>query len=205
MESPNHPDLNTDLLELHERLLASDPVATSDFFKLVVPTLKRYLRYQFPSMKSSVDPDIYLTAIHDALTEYFKNPTRYDPSRSGLMSYLRLAAKRDLQNLLKKEARHAKGRASPKDVEFQQSDGNDIADKVADSIDAERLSQEVTEHMTPAERDVFFLMVEGVRSTEAAALALGIEHLPVKDQAREVKRVKDRIKKRIQRRRLSLP
>ena len=205
MESPHQSNLNADLLNLHQRLLNDDPVATVDFFHLVVPTLERYLRYQFPSIGSSVDPDIYVTAIHDALTAYFKNPEKYDPGRSGLMTYLRLAAKRDLQNLLRKESRHAAGRVSQDSVEFDRSDGNDIAQTVADSIDAESLFEELTKGMTPGERDVFFLMVEGERSTEAAAAALNIGHRAVRDQVREVKRVKDRIKKRIQRRGLPAP
>ena len=203
-ESPNHSDPNTELLDLHERLLAHDPVATADFFEIAVPVLERYLRHRFPSIAPSVDPDIYVTAIYDALTDYFKNPQRYDPTRSRLTTYLGLAARRDLQNLLSKESRHATGRTSLDSVEFDLSDGNDIAETVADSIDAQRLSDELTKDMSTAERDVFYLIVEGERSTEAAAIALGISHLPVPDQAREVKRVKDRIKKRIQRKGLSL-
>lgn len=205
MESPHQSDLNAELLSLHQRLLDDDPVATVDFFEMVVPRLERYLRYQFPSIGASVDPDVYILATHDALTDYFKSPQKYDPDRSGLMTYLRLAARRDLQNLLGKESRHAKGRISLDSVEFDRSDGNDVAETVAGSIDAERLREELTEGMTPGERDVFFLMVEGERSTEAAAAALNIEHLAVRDQVREVKRVKDRIKKRIQRRGLPAP
>ena len=204
MESQNRSDLNTELLNLHERLLAADPVAPADFFNIVVPILERYLRYRFPSMGPGVDPDIYVTATFDALTDYFKDPQKYDPTRSGLMTYLRLAANRDLQNLLRKESRHAAGRTSLDSVEFDQSDGNDLSETVADNIDAERLYEELTTEMTPAERDLFFLMVEGERSTEAAADALGIGHLAALDRVREVKRVKDRIKKRIRRRGLSL-
>ena len=205
MESPHQSDLNDELLSLHQRLLEDDPVATVDFFEMAVPVLERYLRYQFPSIGHSVDPDIYILAIHDALTDYFKSPHRYDPARSGLMTYLRLTAKRDLQNMLRKESRHATGRISLESVEFEQSDGNDVAEAVVDSIDGQRLYEELTEGMTSAERDVFFLMVEGERSTEAAAAALNIDDLAVRHQVREVKRVKDRIKKRIQRRGLPAP
>ena len=205
MESPRQPDLNAELLNLHQRLLDDDPVATVDFFEMAVPVLERYLSFRFPSLGPGVDPDIYILAAHDTLTDYFKNPRRYDPGRSGLMTYLRLAAKRDLQNLLRKESRHATGRTSLDSVEFDTSDGNDVAETVADSLDALRLYDEMTQGMTTAERDVFFLMVEGERSTEAAAAALNIEHLAVRDQVREVKRVKDRIKKRIQRKGLPAP
>ena len=187
------------LLDLHNRLLLDDPVATEEFFNIAAPDLERHLRMRFPSMAVGVDPDIYLSAVYEALTDYFKNPGKYDPSRSGLMTYLRLAARRDLQNLLAKETRHAKGRVSLEDVEFSRSDGNDISERAAEDMDGRRLIEELMEEMTPNERAVLSLMLEGERSSAAAAEAMGIGHLPPGEQAREVKRVKDRLKKRIQR------
>ena len=54
--------------------------------------------------------------------------------------------------------------------------------------------------MTSEERAVFSLMPEGERSTGVAAETMGIGELPPSEQSREVKRVKDRSKKRIRRR-----
>jgi hypothetical protein len=53
----------------------------------------------------------------------------------------------------------------------------------------------------PEERDrrVIHLMLENVRDTESYASALEIAYLPPDEQAAEVKRVKDRIKKRMRR------
>lgn len=104
------PDHQRELLELHSRLLLDDPVATEEIFAIATPELERHLRMRFPSIAIGVDPDIYLSAVFDALTEYFKNPSKYDPDKSGLMTYLRMAARWDMQNLLAKESRHAKGR-----------------------------------------------------------------------------------------------
>jgi hypothetical protein len=49
------------------------------------------------------------------------------------------------------------------------------------------------------ERRAFVLMLCGVRETSAYARALRISHLPWGEQCREVKRVKDRLKKRLRR------
>ncbi len=196
----DYSDQNTELLRLHERLLANDPVASLDTFQIVTPILERYLRYQFVSMGPSVDPDIYLSAIHDALTDYFKKPQKYDPNRSGLLTYLKLAAKRDLQNLLRKESRHAKNRISFEDVGFSRSSGNNVSEEAINKIEGERLATEAMQGMTNTERAVFCLMIDGDSSTESAADAVGIGHLSQREKAREIKKIKDRIKKRIQRR-----
>ena len=188
-----------ELLELHERLLSGDPLATHDLFEAVIPDLMRHLRWKFPSLAPGVDPDIYELAIYEALTDYFKNPQKYDPSKSGLMTYLRMAARGDMLNLMAKESRHARGRVSLESVEFERSDGNDVSERVAENLDGRRLIEELERGMTPEERAVFSLMLEGERSSQVAADAMGIGYLPSREQAREVKRVKDRIKKRIQR------
>ena len=198
------PNPQAELLELHNRLLSDDPVATEEIFNIVAPELERHLRLRFPSLAAGVDPDIYVSAVYEALTDYFKNPGKYDSSRSGLVTYLRLAARRDMQNLLRKESRHVTGRISLESVEFSRSDGNDISERVADDLDFQRLVEDLAQRMTSEERAVFSLMLEGERSTEAAAEAMGMGHLPPEDRARDVKRVKDRIKKRIQRRGITL-
>ena len=189
-----------ELLELHNRLMSDDPVVTEEMFRIFVPELERHLRVRFPSLAVGVDPDIRTLAVYEALTDYFKNPGKYDPSKRGLMGYLRMAAKGDMQNLLRKESRHVTGRVSFEDVEFRQSSGNDISEMVAEDIDGRRAVDELTREMSPDEQAVFSLMLEGERSTHTAAEVMGIGHLAPAEQSREVKRVKDRIKKRIQRR-----
>lgn len=197
------PDCHAVLLDLHKRLLSFDPVATEELFTIAAPELEKHLRLTFPSLAPGVDPDIYLSAVYETLTDYFKSPEKYDPAKSGIMTYLRLACRRDMQNLLAKESRHASGRISLESVEFSLSDGNDVSDAVADSLDSQRLVADLTGGMTSEERAVFSLMMEGERSTRVAAEAMNIGHLALEEQAKRVKRVKDRIKKRMRRRGLS--
>ena len=194
------PDRQAELLDLHNRLLSRDPVATEAMFSLAAPELEKHLRLRLPSLAVGVDPDIYLSAVYEALTDYFKNPEKYDPEKSGILTYLRLACWRDLQNLIRKESRHASGRVPLESVEFNHSDGNDISDRIADELDGQRLVANLTQGMTSDERAVFAIMMEGERSTRVAAEAMNIGHLSSGEQRRQVKRVKDRIKKRIRRR-----
>jgi hypothetical protein len=57
----------------------------------------------------------------------------------------------------------------------------------------------VRQACTEAERRVLALMLDGERSSAAYAQVLGITGLPAAEQEREVKRAKDRIKKRLER------
>ena len=200
MREDDIPDRKAELLELHNRLLRDDPVVTEEMFRIFVPEIERHLRIKFQSLAVGIDPDIYKSAVFDALTDYFKSPDKYKPDKSNLMTYLKRAAYRDMQNLLRKESRHVKGRSTLKDVEFNQSDGNDISERVASKIDGQRLIEDLSQDMTtPIEFAVFKLMLEGERRTSSFAKIMEIEYLPPEEQAREVKRMKDRIKKRIQR------
>ena len=193
------PNRQAELIELHKRLLSDDPVVPEEIFNIAAPELERHLRARFPSLAVGIDPDIRTLAVYETLTDYFKNPGKYDPDKRGLMGYLRMAARRDMQNLLRKESRHVAGRVSLEGVEFSQSDGNDVSERVAEDIDGGRMIEDLKQGMTSEERAVFGLMLDGERSTEVAAAVMNIGHLPQGEQAREVKRVKDRIKKRIQR------
>ena len=193
------PNRQAVLLDLHKRLLSHDPVVTEELFTITAPELEKHLRARFPSLAPGVDPDIYLSAVYETLTDYFKSPSKYDPAKGGMMTYLRLACRRDLQNLLAKESRHASGRISLEGVEFGLSDGNDVSDTVADSLDSRRLVADLARGMTSEERAVFSLIAEGERSTRAAAEAMNIGHLELVEQVKRVKRVKDRIKKRLRR------
>jgi hypothetical protein len=57
----------------------------------------------------------------------------------------------------------------------------------------------VREGLTEPDQRCFDLMRDGEKHTAVFAAAAGFSDLPPDEQAREVKRVKDRIKKRIQR------
>lgn len=51
----------------------------------------------------------------------------------------------------------------------------------------------------PRDQQILALRLQGERRTEAFAEILGISHLPIEAQRREVKRIKDRIDKILRR------
>jgi len=62
-----------------------------------------------------------------------------------------------------------------------------------------RLLAPVRVGLSDGEARVLDLMLDGERRTPAFAAALGISHLPVREQRQEVKKVKDKLKMRLKR------
>jgi RNA polymerase sigma-70 factor (ECF subfamily) len=191
-------------LSLHLRLCEPDPVAPADLCLACLDPLVHWLETRFPR----VDPHLRETAAHDALVGYVKAPERYHPKLGPLPAYLRMAARRDLYNLMKREGRHHRRRVAWSAVELREEAGNipgreeDPSDLLADREESERweaVLRAVRQACTEAERHVLELMLAGERGTAAHALALGLTGLPVAEQEREVKRAKDRIMKRLER------
>lgn len=190
-------------LAFHLRLCDLDPVAVADVCRAYLNPLLQWLAARF----ASIDDHLRQTAAHDALMTYGKTPQAYDPNRSDLATYLRIAARGDLLNLLKREAKHHRGRVGWEIVEDKQEGGN-LSGAEEPSLQLQRAEeaqqwqaflQSVIEGFTEAERRVLQRMLAGERKTAGYAQALGIDALPPAEQEREVKKVKDRIKKRLAR------
>lgn len=194
---------------LWKRLLDGDPTATSDVAVAYLDPLVDWLVQRYPRC----DPHDCATAAEDTILALIRNPSSYQPERQTLEAYLRMAASRDLQNLWQREKRHAKRRArleavelSPQMRKYLRDDDADPAaivdreeDLAQDRDRTRRRSDEILRGLAPLEVHVFELMRSGERRTEAYARALGLSDRPLDEQRREVKRVKDRIKKRIER------
>lgn len=103
------------------RLLSNDPTASSELAHGVLDPLLNRLGKKFPDLRES---DLLYDAVTDALMEYIKNPSKFDPSKRGLFGYLFMAAKGDLLNALSKKERHRKKEIITADVEFQELAGN---------------------------------------------------------------------------------
>jgi len=191
---------------LHQRLLAADPVAPSDLAVAYLEYLGRYLRERNPAIDDQ-------TAAEDAIMALSKRPQSYDPARATLVAYLRLSAQGDLRNLLARERRHRSHQANLEAVELSGVAGKELGDGTYDPavlVEARESVSEVVRQrlaipagvlqgLTPGEITVLQLMAEGERRTPAYAEALGITDLPLAEQRHEVKRVKDRLQKRLER------
>jgi hypothetical protein len=192
--------------DLHERLLAEDPLAPTDLAIAYYQRLERWLT----RTNRHVDPHLCATAAGDAIISLSKNPSAYRPDRGSLERYLRMAAQGDLKNLLRAERRHAERRVSLEAVELSPLAGNALRDPEADPAliveRRERLAERTASRssaiwgrLTAVEVAVLSLMQEGERKTIRYAEALGIADLPEPEQRRVVKRAKDRLKKRLAR------
>lgn len=184
---------NDDELVAAWRRLVADPDTGGAFAEAVLPPLEADLARQFPRTY----PHDITDAADWAVAAFLRNPTSFDPARGRLPAFLRLAARRDLLNLLDAEKRRRRGRIPWEGVELTQPAGNDPeeAECLAD-LPAMRAAVEV---LSDSDRRVLDLMLDGERETAVFAAVLGLADRPAAEQADEVKRVKDRIKARLKR------
>jgi hypothetical protein len=190
---------------LHQRLLDADPIAPNDLAVAYLEPLISWLC----AHNRRMDPDFCAEAADRAIVALIQHPSSYRPDRQSLEVYLRMSAQGDLRNLLRKERRHHQRRSPWARVELSPEAGKylgreddpslplQVAEHQQEALDAVPAS--VREGLTEAEARVLALMLQKVRKTSVYAEAYGITHLPPKEQAKEMKRVKDRLKKRWER------
>jgi RNA polymerase sigma-70 factor (ECF subfamily) len=198
---------------IHERLLRNDPTAPSVLAEAALDLIVGRLLKANPRLG---DSDLIQTAAIDALINYIKRPDQYNPTKRGLLGYLVMSAQGDLRNALaaihKRQEREislesVELRQIGRNIELELVDGDDANETVLgataenlDSTQIERLIQELSALFdTQVDMDIAKLVLSGERDTVAFAKVLGINELDITEQRKEVKRQKDRIKKRIER------
>jgi DNA-directed RNA polymerase specialized sigma24 family protein len=190
-----------DALRLHERLLDGDDLARGELCEAFLPPLTNRLQASAPF----ADSHLITEAVEIALLDYLDAPHKYQSGRSGLATYLLNAARCDLLNLLRREDRRQKHHEP---VELDHLPGNSQQSEqpllrlVAEEDNAamQAAVDAVEDDSSPTERAVLRLITDGEKATGPYADALGIADRPAEEQQDEVKRVKDRIKKRLLRR-----
>lgn len=181
-----------ELLAAWGRLVA-DPDAGGAFAVAVLRPLESDLARQFPR----AHPDDVATAAGDAVLALLRRPGTFDPARGPLPGFLRLAARRDLVNLLDKEKRHHRGRIPWEAVELSHPDRNEVEESVS-LADFPGL-REAIDSLPDDDRRVLDLILDGERDTAVFAAVLGLSDRPADVQFDEVKRAKDRVKARLKR------
>jgi hypothetical protein len=196
-------------LDLHRRLVDGDLVASSELANAYWASLNASL---IETNSRAISQQLIAEAAGNAIICLIKNPKGFDASRNSaglpLFAYLRLAAQRDLKNILKREARHWHGHVRLETVELSPLAGKYLG-RNEDPSEPLQLQEEVEkgreilcsvrEGLSDGERQALEMMLQGERKTAAFARILGIERLPKKEQQAEVKRMKDKLKKRIER------
>jgi DNA-directed RNA polymerase specialized sigma24 family protein len=195
-------DDSAQLLELHRRLLTGDRTASEEVVRLLHASLTQEISAQF----SHTDQHIIWDGVIDAMLDYCARPQQFDAERGiSLKRFLRLAARRNVVNMLRGEQRRkvreeAAGHAwAASSVELDPAAGNLLQKE--ESTQRQRQQTALTNALqNPNDQQLLALRLQGVRRTEAFAEILGITHLPIETQRREVKRAKDRIDKLLRRR-----
>lgn len=188
--------------DFHRRLIAGDdPTASTElaeqlYIGLVLHTQAR---------AGNADPVLVEEAVGQALLDYIDRPERYNPELASLQAYLLNAAYRDYQNARAKEDRKTRKNESLfREETLVDTIPDDAAERDLGKLLAELRADEIWSTIEAAfpdriEREIIMLIANDVRATETYAQVLGIANLPPDERAREVKRVKDRIIKRLRR------
>lgn len=189
--------------QLHTRLLQQDPVAPSEFAASFLDELVRRLRAK---AGPGYEDTLLLDAATDALLDYVQHPSKYNPSKSALFTYLTMAAYRDLLNMIAKEQRRQRREVPLQVVEETMSAGNNTIELenqalggITETKRAELLRMVAKTFPDKRDRELLSLMMDGERKTAAYSNILGIQALSLDEQRKIVKRHKDRITKRLQR------
>ncbi len=185
--------------EIHKRLLSKDPIASAELVENVLKILIHKLTYKYNYLDNS---EIIYDAVIDAIMDYIKNPHKFNPTKRGLPGYLYMAAEGDLINEIAKIKRREQKEILTNDVELISNDGNlgieeGIGVNSYDVLQAHDKACQIINRLFANEKDkeAAMLILQGERSTDAFAKVLCIDYLPPEKQRKEVKRVKDRIKK----------
>jgi RNA polymerase sigma-70 factor (ECF subfamily) len=190
-------------LEIHQRLLADDVTAPAELAQVVleesvIEPLIQQLRRDFPKLN---EPDLLYDSIIDALMNYIKRPSQFDPTKRSFLGFLAMAARMDLLNALRQK-QYWKKEISLEDVELPSGAGNIWVEEesLQDRFDSQKMWEEVCK-LFPELRDleILKLIMAGEKKTEAFAKVLQIENRSPEEQRKEVKRHKDRIQKRLER------
>ncbi|MBI1915574.1 MAG: hypothetical protein HYS12_12700 [Planctomycetes bacterium] len=191
-------------LRLYRALCNHVATAPYDFAAAFLPSLLAWVEERH----RQVDEHLRQDAAHTAILSFVEDPTAYDPSGLDVAGYLRMSTQGDLRNLLQREARHHRRRVPWKVVE----DSPDAGKYLGRDDDASfrlRIAEEqgpndrayeiVFAGCNEIERRVLELMHRGEKRTPVFAEVMGIGDRPKEEQRKEVKKMRDRLDKRLDR------
>ncbi len=185
------PD-ETEEEQLVTQLRSHDPTAREALAVRFLPLLIQFLARTL----SDIEPELRDTAAEDAILAFVQHPDGFDATRARLGAYLRMAARRDLLNALERERRARRGIPLGSVEEPTDHRNETCADEFAWNHPV--LAAEVAA-LNADEKVTLDLMRSGVRRTDTFVARLGLGHLSVQEQVLAIKRLKDRVKRRLTR------
>jgi RNA polymerase sigma-70 factor (ECF subfamily) len=212
-ESPGMPAAIEPLMspeeerELHRRLVEGDVTAPAE---LAIGFLKPLVAWLVEKNSWRIAEELCNEAAEDALIGLMKSPQSFNPARGKrLVAYLRMSAQGDLRNILRRESLKRHHQIRLEDVELSPQAGKYLAahDDPSLGLDIQeecarattQVVSQARDGLTAGESRALDLTLQGERKTAVFAEALGIGNWPTKEQRAEVKRVKDKLKKRLKR------
>jgi RNA polymerase sigma-70 factor (ECF subfamily) len=180
------------LNRLHQANLRGEPTATAEIFSLAFERLRTHLKIAVPG----ADSDHVSDACTDAILAYLRRPNAFDPAKSSLWTFLCVIAARRLSDLRRSAGRRQHGEDSMRRFELLVPPSNNLTGEdrhFAREIEANYLSEIAHDER---ELRVLELLCCDVRETEPYAAVLGLDNSDP-GMAREVKRVKDKLKARL--------
>jgi RNA polymerase sigma factor (sigma-70 family) len=190
------------LLTLHRRLLDGDPTASRDLFQALNGPLFSLLRQHGVALpREDVEE-----AASDALLELFAHPERYDLDQGTLLNFLVTIGKRRLIDRLRARKRRPQEISLSlvgEDVAQPAGETNQWAEAWSETDELDPDLRELLQEVLPDERDrrMWELVCQGRTAVVEFAGLLGIADRPPDEQKAVVKRERERVVKRVRRRR----
>ncbi|SRR6266545_5591149 len=180
-------------LALHARVLAEDPVASADAFQLLVEPLAAVLQHN-----PGCTPDEAYDSAVDALFAYLDAPAAFDPARARLCTFLaNIARKRAIDRLRARGSRQKREEDFHGVVELRSLAPNE---EMEARVEVAELWSKVEQALPgDADRQALRLILDGERSTDVLADALGLASMAPAEQRGAVKRHRDRLLKALER------
>lgn len=188
----NSNGLPARLNELHQANLNGDPTATAEIFSLVFGPLCTHLKIAVPN----AEQDQLNDACTDAIIAYLRRPQAFEPHKSSLWTFLCVIGSRRLSDLRRSARRGQRAQDGIADFELLASPSNNRTGE--DHLLAHEIQGRYLSEIAQDERELkaLELMCSEVRETREYAIALGLDSSDPRT-AREVKRVKDKLKARL--------
>ncbi len=192
---------SSQLLAFHRRLCDGDRTASDEFAELVLKLLVDQVARRYPR----TDEQIIWDGVSAAFLDYCGRPHQFDAGHGvPLDRFLRTASWRNVANILRSNVRRRTHEAEAArayatvTVELDPVVGNLLQQE--ENAQLHQWEEDLMNLLQdPRDRQILALRLQGERSTEAFAEFLGVSHLPIAAQRREVKRAKDRIDKILRR------
>ena len=141
------------LEDIHTRIVAGDPAASSDLFSFVHRALSLAMFRKFRAIGFEAAHDFAT----DAIVSYLQAPDRFSPERGSLFSWLCMIAKGDVLNHITSQAALKKNFS--RFVELEAAERNVIEHGGDRSLEARRILERHISEIADDEADLKLLML----------------------------------------------